>query len=74
MTALVTAVDTEFTPAVGQFIAQVVGGSANLLRANASGQPFASVGMVESAVIVDNPVAGAIYKFVSASGAVRADQ
>jgi hypothetical protein len=74
MAAIATAVDTEFTPAAGQFIAQVVGGTANLMRANASGQPFASVGIIHSAVIVDNPIAGAVYKFTSATGAVRADQ
>lgn len=79
MASLATAVDTEFTPSAGDFIAQVTGAGAALLRKNASGvSDWAVVGSLPagSAVVVANPVAGAVYKF-SALGAltvVRADQ
>lgn len=76
MATLVSALETEFTPAAGDFIVQVTNGMANLLRKNTSGAPFSRVDCIGSAVIVDNPVAGAIYKFQSVSGspAVQADQ
>lgn len=79
MTALTTALDTEFTPAAGDFIVQVTGGSpANLLRKNAAGAEYAVLGVLESgaARIVSNPVSGAVYKFTAVSGtpSVRADQ
>jgi len=77
MAALTTQDDTEFTPAVGQFIVQATGAAATLLRKNASAAVFASAGRIEpgGAYIVDNPVAGAVYKFAAEFGAsVRADQ
>lgn len=77
MAALTTADDTEFTPAVGDFIAQSTGAAATLLRKNASGAAFASAGRLTpgQAVIVNNPIAGAVYKFAAEAGAaVRADQ
>ena len=77
MASLVSAVDTEFTPAAGDFIASVVGGTAALVRKNSSGTAFAEVGRISNAgVIVSNPIAGAVYKFVSVSGSptVQSDQ
>lgn len=76
MATLVSALDTEFTPAVGDFIAQSTGGQASLLRKNSAGAAFADVGIVSEAMIVDNPVAGAVYKFKRFDGApvVQADQ
>jgi hypothetical protein len=72
--------DTTFTPAAGDFIAQVTGGGAvSLMRKTASGAAaFAFVGTIQAntSVTVSNPVAGAVYKFTAVSGtpAVRADQ
>jgi hypothetical protein len=76
MATLVSALNTEFTPEVGSFIAQTTGGEASLLRKNSAGAAFAAVGVIEDAVIVDNPVAGAVYKFSASFGApiVQADQ
>lgn len=79
MAALVTALDTTFTPAAGDFIAQSTGAPANLLRKTANGAAnFALVGVVAAGqgVTVSNPVAGAVYKFTAVSGTptVRADQ
>lgn len=77
MAALVTALDTEFTPAVGDFLVQATGGIATLERKAVSGAAFAQVGLViGQALIVSNPVAGAIYRFRSdtASTVVRDDQ
>lgn len=77
MATLTSALDTEFTPAAGDFIAQVTNGYASLARKNSSGAAFASVGApITGAVNVDNPIAGAVYKFVSYQGApaVQADQ
>lgn len=78
MAALTTALDTEFTPAVGDFIVQVTAGPANLLRKNAAGADFAVVQALAagSAVVVSNPVAGAVYMFTALVGtpSVRADQ
>lgn len=78
MASLTTANDTEFTPAAGDFIAQSTGAGAVLLRKNASAvATFAVVGNIvrDTAVIVSNPVAGAVYKFAADAGAVvRADQ
>ena len=71
MATLTTALDTEFTPAVGDFIVQCTGSPANLLRKNVTGlTDFAVVGtlMPGAASIVSNPVAGAVYKFTAVSG------
>lgn len=76
MATLVSALQTEFTPAAGDFIVQSTGGRSALMRKNTSGAGFASVGLVSEAVIVSNPVAAAVYKFVAFDGApvVQADQ
>ena len=76
MATLVSALQTEFTPAAGDFIAQSTGGIASLLRKNSSGAGFAAVGQIDGAMIVSNPVAGAVYKFDTRSGTpvVQADQ
>lgn len=80
MATLTSALDTDFTPAAGDFIAQATGGSVQLLRKNSSGAAFALVGLIgigTGAVIVSNPVAGAVYRFSTTGGqvvAVQADQ
>lgn len=79
MTTLTTALDAEFTPAAGDFVAQVAGGGAYLMRKQTSGAAFVRVGLLRGdGVIVSNPVAGAIYKFVAAdvgiTPTVQADQ
>lgn len=75
MATLVSAIDTDFTPAVGDFIAQASGAPATLLRKNSSGAAFVTVGAVSgNACIVSNPIAGAVYRFVGAGATVQADQ
>lgn len=76
MATLTTALDTDFTPAVGDFNVQATGGVATLRRKNSSGAAFAPVGKVEGAGIVNNPIAGAVYQFTTFSGTpvVQADQ
>ena len=77
MTTLVSALDTEFTPAVGDFNVQVTGGMATLLRKNTSGSAFAQVqSVISGAAVCSNPIAGAVYKFSSLSSAtvVQAEQ
>jgi len=79
MASLTTALETEFTPAAGDFIVQCTKAPATLLRKNVTGlADFASVGtlMPGDALICSNPVAGAIYKFTALSGTPRvsADQ
>lgn len=76
MATLVSALETEFTPAAGEFIAQATGGQASLMRKNTSGAGFAAVGIIDTAVVVSNPVGGAVYKFVKHYGSpvVQADQ
>ncbi len=78
MASLVSALNTEFTPAAGDFIAQATGGAAILQRKDSSGVAFADVGLVDQAVIVSNPVAGAVFKFITAltygTPTVQADQ
>lgn len=78
MASLVSALDTEFTPAVGDFNVQVSTGVAKLLRKNSSGVPFAPVppGALSGAFVCNNPIAGAVYKFTapSSSTVVQADQ
>lgn len=69
-----------FTPAATPFIAQATGlGPVFLQRRNVTAAPWAQVGQISGlAVVVQNPVAGAEYRFVSeaepTSVAVRADQ
>ena len=77
MASLVTALNTEFTPAVGDFNVQVSSGVAALLRKNSAGAPFAVVqSAVAGAFVCSNPVAGAVYMLTapSASTVVAADQ
>ena len=77
MTSLVSSLDTEFTPAVGDFNVQVSTGVATLLRKNSSGVAFAVVqSVVSGAFVCSNPIAGAVYKFSapSSSTVVQADQ
>lgn len=77
MATLASAVETEFTPAVGDFNVQVTGGVVTLLRKNTSGAAFSAVQPAFSgAFICGNPVAGAVYKFAVTSGTptVQADQ
>lgn len=82
MALLTNALDTNFEPLVGEFIVQVTGKApANLLRKNAAGaSTWAVVAVLPpgSAVVVRNPVAGAVYKFTDNGGAdapaVRADE
>jgi len=77
MATLVSAIDVEFTPAAAPFNIQVTGGTANLLRKDTAGAAFAAVtSLFNGPAIVDNPVAGAIFKFTIGSGTpvVQADQ
>lgn len=77
MASLVSALDTEFTPAVGDFNVQVTGGNANLLRKNSTALAWALVtDLANRALVVSNPVAGAVYKFTAATTTpvVQADQ
>jgi hypothetical protein len=75
MPTLTSAIDTDFTPVVGDFIAQASGGTANLLRKNTGPAPFTLVGTFQGAVVVSNPVAGAVYRFSAPAGVtVQADQ
>ena len=81
--ALLTGSDTlntVFTPAATPFIAQATGSSPVFLqRRNVTAAAWAQVGQISGlAVVVQNPVAGAEYRFFSeaapTSVAVRADQ
>jgi len=76
MATIASALNTEFTPAAGDFIVQAIDGRAALLRKNSSGAGFAAVGVISGAFIVDNPVAGAVYKLMAHEGTptVQADQ
>jgi len=65
MASLTTALNTNFTPAAGDFIVQCTGGSVQLMRSNDGTAAFASCALITNeAKTVSNPVAGAIYKFV----------
>jgi len=78
MATLTSAFDTDFTPAVGDFILQVTGGSCQLLRKNTSGAAFALVQtLTNCAVVVSNPIAGAVYRVTAprpTGMTVQADQ
>lgn len=78
MATLTTTLNTAFTPAVGDFTAQVTGGAATLQRRNTAGAAWALVdAIVNRAVIVSNPIAAAEYRFVQVgndTAVVQADQ
>ena len=77
MASLVAALNTEFTPAVGDFIVSVTGSHATLMRKNSSSTAFAVVETgITGAKVCSNPIAGAVYKFTSNGGTatVQADQ
>ena len=80
MATLVSALSTTFTPAAGDFLVQVTGGSAVLQRRNTSGAAWAPVELLDTgAYVLSNPVAGADYRFVAppsslTTGTVQADQ
>lgn len=64
MAVLSTTLGATFTPAAGDFIVQCDGGAVYLERQNNVGAPWANAGRIErcAAVIVANPVAGAVYR------------
>jgi hypothetical protein len=72
--------NTVFTPAAVPFICQATGAAPVFLeRRNVTAAPWAVVAQVSGlALVIDNPVAGAEYRFTSTGGtttvAVRADQ
>lgn len=78
MATLTTTLTTTFTPAVGDFTAQVTGGTASLQRRNTSGAAWAQVeSLTNRAVIVSNPIAATDFRFVqvgSDTAIVQADQ
>ncbi len=78
MATLVSALDTEFTPAVGNFNAQVSGGMALLERKQTADAAWVEVSRVHAAgVVVNNAVAGAVYRFSNGgigTPVVQADQ
>ena len=78
MATIASALNTPFTPAAGPFIAQVSGGRALLQRRNTAGAAWTNVGEIgaDAAPMIENPVAGADYRFITASGTpvVQADQ
>lgn len=79
MATLTSTLDTDFTPAAGDFIISVKDGPINFTRQNSAGAPRVSLGFIANdAKIVSNPVAGAIYRFSSVAWAttatVQADQ
>jgi hypothetical protein len=72
MASLTTSTDTDFTPAAGDFNVQVIG-SVQLVRKNSAGAPFALVqSIINGAVVVSNPVAGAVYRLTSMQGSAAA--
>lgn len=77
MATIASAVETEFTPAAGDFIVQATGMPVALMRKNTAGAAFVPVTSIDNqALVISNPVAAAVYKFV-ASGrpvTVQADQ
>lgn len=76
MAIICSALNTEFTPAVGDFHVQTVG-EANLMRKNASGTGFILVDTIRGrALICSNPIASTVYRFdaVSLSPTVEAAQ
>lgn len=78
MATLTTALNTAFTPAAGDFIAQATDARAVLQRKNTAGAAWADVGVIDGSVIVSNPIAGAQYQFkallANTTPTVQADQ
>ena len=79
MTTLTNALDTVFVPGVGDFIVQATPLPAFLDRRNTAGAAWAAVDGVPivGALIVNNPVAGAEYRFRATPAGttnVQADQ
>lgn len=77
MATLTAVLNTEFTPAAGEFNAQASGGIAVLERKQTSGAAFTEAGRIHNAgVVVSNPVAGSVFRFVAVTAgvAVQADQ
>ncbi len=78
MAQICAAVNTPFIPEVGSFIVQCSAGAVALGRSAVTGGPYTDCGQItaNSSFIVDNPVAGAEYRFTTISGTpvVRADQ
>lgn len=77
MATLTTALNSAFTPGVGDFIAQTTG-PVVLERRNTTGAAWvAAASMERGSYIVANPVDGAQYRFVpvgSPNASVQADQ
>jgi hypothetical protein len=76
MAILASATGVPFTPVVGLFSVVSKGGPATLLRRGASGAPQAIAGVIEpeTALDVNNAVAGQVWEFAAAPGVtVRAD-
>lgn len=78
MAVLTAALNTPFTPSVGEFIVQS-SGVVDLQRKNNSGASFVTVEtLYPGAKNVSNPIAGAIYQLVpiitGAAPTVSADQ
>lgn len=80
MALLTSTLEAEFTPAVGDFVAQSTGiGLVTVMRKNAAAAAWAPAeggSLFDRAAVISNPVAGAVYKFTLNSGSpvVRADQ
>lgn len=77
MTTLVSALDTEFTPAAGPFNVDVPSGVATLLRKVPGASTFSVVqSVVSGAHVCDNDIGSTVYKFTapSSSTVVQADQ
>lgn len=77
MATIASAVNTAFTPAVGDFRIQVTAGDVVLESRGTAGAPWAPCGpRISGVLVVDNPVGGVDYRFTSASQvtAVQADQ
>ncbi len=78
MALLSSTLAADFTPAIGDFIVQADGGTVMLLRRNAGGAALAQCGTISpgQAVVVSNPVAGAVYRVEATIGSptFRADQ
>jgi hypothetical protein len=72
MASLTTSTDTDFTPAAGDFLIQVKG-SVQLVRKNSATPAFQLVqSIINAAVVVSNPVAGAVYQLTSMQGSAAA--
>lgn len=78
MPTLTNALNTAFTPTVGDFIVQASPPGAVLERRNTAGAAWVSCLLVRGAATVANPVAGAQYRLMAQAGqaapTVQADQ